>query len=64
MAFFLFLWKDSVRYNLHTTKLTAWVCFAHFLAHLFRNQPQSNFIKLLTLKETSDLLVGRQGEAI
>ena len=29
------------------------VCFAHFLAHLFRNQPQSNFIKLLlTLKET------------
>lgn len=29
------------------------VCFAHFLAHLFRNQPQSNFRKLwLTLKET------------
>ena len=29
------------------------VCFAHFLAHLFGNQPQSNFRKLLlTLKET------------
>lgn len=53
--FFLFFFCGKIQWDIIYIPQNSLlgVCFAHFLAHLFRNQPQSNFIKLLlTLKET------------
>ena len=64
MAFFslfFFCGVSEIIYIPQTSLLR--VCFAHFLAHLFRNQPQSNFRKLsLTLKETLIYLWGGRVE--